>query len=209
MKEQTPVKAQLVEVVYENEGQKAVMTFVDFENGNALEVNFNKQVYDAENQKWNDDEAKALKVAEWSEKYFNTDFDHISDRIGDEFEVYRYDNFNSLYPVDVVAKFTKDDVDDIFQTKISEVVDDGTAIKIRFEHDGKTYESKMTYGKYVESLKKWFDDPIKHEKTKKKFEDKFGVPVEQADKLKGKPITIEVKLAFKKFPYAEIKKLKK
>ena len=35
---------ELVEVVYENEGKKATMTFLDMENGEIREVNFNKQV---------------------------------------------------------------------------------------------------------------------------------------------------------------------
>lgn len=71
---------------------------------------------------------------------------------------------------------------------------------------GETYESKMTYAKYYEATKEWFVDPQKKDAQFNKFKDKFGVSVEKADRIVGKDIMCEVKVAFKKFAYAEIKK---
>lgn len=207
-KEQVPVTGKLVDVAYENDGKKAILTFVDFENGNALEVNFNKQVFDGDSEKWVDNEERAARAEEQVKEFVGTDFDHISDKEDEDFQVYRYDNFNSLWPVDVVAKFDMDDEGEIISTQISEIKDDGTAIRIRFEHEEETYESKMTYGKYVESLKQWFPNPVRHKKVLAKFKEKFGVSFDEAESLVGTDITVEVKVAFKKFPYAEIKKLK-
>ena len=64
----------------------------------------------------------------------------------------------------------------------------------------------MTYAKYVENLKKWFEDPIRKEKQFEKFKNKFGVPVEDADQILEKEIMVEVKKAFGKFTYGDIKK---
>ena len=51
--------------------------------------------------------------------------------------------------------------------------------------------------------------PNPNERAKKltRFKDTFGVPFEQKDTLVGKPIMVEVKIAFGKFPYGEIKKM--
>lgn len=201
--------AQLVEVVYANDNKKATMTFLNEELGEVLEVNFNKQAYDQGKSAYVDDPDRAQKVEDWSQQYFNTDFDHLTDKIGEKHDIYKYERFNSLYPVDVVEKFTLDDVDDFFTVPIKEIEDDGIAVRIRFERDGKTYESKMTYGKYVESIKKWFPNPQRKTSVYKKFEDKFGVPVEQANKLVGKNIIVEIDKAFNKYAYANIKKLTK
>lgn len=200
--------AQLIEVAYENDNKKVIMTFLDSDEGEVREVNFNKQNYDNDAKKWVDDPDKAQKVADWSQKYFGTDFDHISDNIDNIYTIYAYPTFNSMYPVEVIEKFTKDEVGDFFTTPIKEIKDDGNAIRIRFDYNEQTHESKMTYGKYVESLKKWFPNPVAKAKKYDDFKDKFGVPVEKSDTLIGKDITVEIKEAFGKYAYAEIKKMK-
>lgn len=200
--------AQLIEVAYDNGNKKAVLTFLDTEQGEVREVNFNKQSYDNDANKWLDDPDKAEKVAEWCKTYFDTDFDHLSDNIDKTYTIYTYTKFNSMFPVDVIEKFTKEEVGDFFTTQIKEIKDDGNAIRIRFDYNDQTHESKMTYGKYVESLKKWFPNPVAKSKKYEDFKDKFGVSVDKADSLIGKDITVEIKSAFGKFPYAEIKKMK-
>lgn len=209
MAKKEAINSKLVEVEYENDGKKAVLSFVSDETGLLYEVNFNKQRYNQDDNSWFDDEEQAQRVEDWSKEYFDTDFDHLSDKIDIVLPVYVYEKFNSLWESEQIAKFTLDDVDDFFKTKITNIIDNGHAILIRFEHNDEVHESKMTYGKYVESLSKWFPNPQKHEKVMNKFEDKFGIPFAKADTLIGKEITVEIKKAFDKFAYAEIKKLKK
>ena len=195
---------ELIEVVYSNENKKATMTFLDVENGEVLEVNFNKQSYD--NGKFVDDPEKAKKVDEWCKEYFETTFDKLSDSVGVKKDVYRYEKFNSLWETKVTEKFSMDDKGKIIQTEISRIEDDGKGIQIYFENEGKEYASKMMYADYVESVKEWFTNPQKKSRQYEKFEALFGVPVTDAEKIVGSPIMVEVKVAFKKYPYAEIKK---
>ena len=194
---------ELIEVEYKD-GKKAVMTFLDEENGEVLEVNFNRQSYDGSG--FVDDPDKAKQVDEWCDEYFDCAFKDLHRCVGVKKDIYIYDRFNSLWPVSVTNKFKKEDKGKIFETTIKEIVDDGIAIRIKFDYKADEYESKMTYAKYVEALKKWFTDPQKKDKKYEDFKDKFGVSIEEAEQVIGKPIMVEVKLAFGKFPYAEIKK---
>lgn len=195
---------ELAEVVYSGDKKKATMAFLDRDLGEVLEVNFNKQEYKDGN--WIDNEEKAEQVNEWCKEYFDLKFEDLTKAIGRKMDVYKYEKFNSLWEVNYVEKFKVEDEGKIIQTKISEVVDDGRAIRIRFEYNGSTYESKMGYAKYYEATKEWFTDPQKKDAQYKKFKEKFGVSVEKADSIVGKDIMCEVKVAFKKFAYVEIKK---
>lgn len=200
---------ELVDVAYENDGKKVVMTFLDEERGEVRIVNFNRQAYD--NGKFVDDPSKAAKVDEWCEDFFGTKFNKLTDCIGQKKDVYVYDRFNSLFETKETEKFTPDMLGDIITTVIDEVQVDDLFIRVLYTdpNTGKQYESKQTLGKYVETLKKWFVDPIKRDKEYAKFEDKFGVPVTEKDALVGKNIIVEVKCAFGKFYYGEIKKFPK
>lgn len=195
---------ELAEVVYSGDKKKATMVFLDRDLGEALEVNFNKQEYKDGN--WIDNEEKAEQVDKWCKEYFDLKFEDLTKAIGRKMDVYKYEKFNSLWEVNYVEKFKVEDEGKIIQTKISEIVDDGRAIRIRFEYNGSTYESKMGYAKYYEATKEWFVDPQKKDAQYNKFKEKFGVPVAKADSIVGKDIMCEVKVAFKKFAYAEIKK---
>ena len=66
---------ELVEVAYDNNGKKAILRFLDIENAELLEVNFNKQTY--ENGEFIDDEKKEGQVEEWCKEYFDSSFDEI------------------------------------------------------------------------------------------------------------------------------------
>lgn len=195
---------ELVAVDYESDGKKAVMTFLDKERSEIRVVNFNRQIY--RDGKYIDDDDKAAKVDEWCSRFFNTTFEGLADQIGTKKDVYVYDRFNSLFEVEQVEKFTSDMVGQIFQTAISEIVVDNTAIRVRYEIEGRLYESKMTYAVYFEQTKQWLVDPQKKAKQFDKFKDKFGVPVEEKDSLIGHPLMVEGKLAMGKYPYGDMKK---
>ena len=197
----------LVSVEYENNDNKAVMTFLDKERKQVRVVNFNKQSYS--NGKFVDDPEKAEKVEEWCQEYFGVDFTGLKDCVGVAKDVYCYDTFNSLWESQTISKFTADMNKQIYQTEISEITVDDYAIRIRYPIDGKLYESKMSYSIYLEDTKEWFQDPIKKEKKYADFEEKFHVPVERANDLVGTHIIIEVKAAFGKFYYGDIKALPK
>ena len=193
----------LVAVEYENEGAKAVLTYLDEDRGEIRTINFNRQSY--KDGQFVDDSEKAEKVDEWCKKYFNLSYKDLTKAIGTKMDVYAYDSFNSLWEVEQVEKYTEDMVGQIYQTNIKEIVVDDYFIKIRFDIDGKTYESKQTYGKYMEDMKQWFKDPIKKEKEFTKFKEKYGVSVDDKDQLVGHDIIVEVKKAFGKYMYGEIK----
>lgn len=195
---------ELVEVAYDNNGSKAILRFLDEENAELLEVNFNKQNY--VNGEFVDDEKKAEQVEEWSKEYFDCSFDELKSKVGVKKDVYKYDQFNALWEVDIINKFEKSDKGKIFETTIKEVVDTGQRISVKFEYEGKTYEKKFQYSEYVEALEKWFVNPQKKEKQYKQFEELFGVSIDEADEIIGKPIMVEVKIAFNKWAFADIKK---
>jgi hypothetical protein len=197
---------ELVAVDYENNGKKAVMTFLDTERAEVRRVNFNLQSYDTVSSKFVDDPEKEKKVVEWCDTYFGTTFDNLGSQIGTKKDIYAYDTFNSLWECEIVEKFKDEDFGEFFSTTISEITDDGNAIRIKFPWNGKTYESKMTYATYLDSMKQWFVDPQKKQETYKKFADKFHTDISNKDSLIGHQINVEVKKAFNKFMYADIKK---
>lgn len=195
---------QLVDVQYENEGKKAVMTFLDQERKQIRVINFNRQAYS--NGNWVDSPEKAEKVDEWCKEYFQCDFNSLKECVGQKKDVYCYDRFNALWEVDQIEKFTADMVGMIYQTEVKEITVDDFFIRIRYEIEGKTYESKMTYGTYFEETKTWYQDPVKKESQYQKFFEKFHVPVAEKDKLVGHPLMVEVKSAFGTNYYGDIKK---
>lgn len=198
---------ELVNVEFENDNKKAVLTFLNEEEGTILEVNFNKQGF--ENGKFVDSGEKAAKVDEWCKEYFNLDFDKLAQAIGTKKAVYQYDKFNALWESQQIEKYDKDMVGTILEVEVSECFVDDTAIRIRWIDDGKTYESKMTFATYMEERKEWFTNPQRKQKQEDKFLDYFGIPVERCGELVGQTLMVEIKLAFKKFVYCEIKPLAK
>lgn len=194
---------ELIDVQYNNDNKKATLVFLDEERGEIREVNFNKQSFD--NGKYIDDPEKAKKVEEWAKELFGLTFDTLAQAIGERRDVYAYDNFNSLFQVSQVTKFNDDMVGQIFEVEVEEVIDDNIAIKIRFKYEDNLYESKMSYADYVETRKEWFVNPQKRTKQYEKFEKKFGIKIEDKDKLVGKTVMVEVKKAMGKYVYSEIK----
>ena len=196
---------ELVNVAYNETGKKCTLTFLDEEHGEIREVNFNQQTY--EDGKFVDSPEKIKQVEEWCHDFFGLTFDTLTKAIGTRKTVYAYDTFNSLFLTVQIKKFDDDMVGQILDAVVTEVVDDGVAIRIRFNiaDSEDVYESKMTYSEYMESLKKWFCNPQKKAKQYAKFEEKFGIPIERAQELVGKKIMIEVKKAMGKWVFTEVK----
>lgn len=195
---------QLVSVEYESNRQKAVMTFLDKERRQIRVVNFNRQVY--ADGRYIDDAEKAAKVDQWCADYFQCGFDDLPNCVGQTKDVYCYEKFNSLWEVEQIEKFTVDMVGQIYQTEVKEITVDDYFIKIRYEIEGKTYESKMSFGVYMKESKEWYQDPVKKESQYQRFLEKYHVPVEEKDKLIGHPLMVEVKSAFGNNYYGDIKK---
>ena len=196
---------ELIEVRYEQDNKKAILTFLDPDRGEIREVNFNRQSF--KDGKYTDDPEKAEKVDAWCKEHFNTTFGNLPSAVGQSKTVYCYDTFSSLFEVEQVEKFTEAQKGKLYQTTIKEIKLDDYCIRIRYEIDGKTYESKMTFGKYVEQMKKWFIDPVQKQKVIQKFATKYGKPIEEADKLVGAKLIVEVKSAFGNHFYGDVKKL--
>ena len=201
-------KLELVDVEYESNGTKAIMTFLDQSKGCVYDVNFNRLSYDRAIGKYVEDDAKAAKVDAWCEEYFGDTFENLPNHIGEKHDIYVYDSFCSLYPVNTIEKFDASMEGEMFYTTIEEIVVDDIFIKIRYKHPdtGKTYESKMTMGKYLKAKNAWFQDPMKVASVHKRFEEKYGVPVAEKDKLIGTEVIVEVRKAFDKY-FGDIKNL--
>lgn len=202
------IKKEALELIdVEMESTKITLVFLDDKAGLVHNVNWNKQVY--ENGKWIDNPEKAEKVESWSNDYFGCPCVELPTKIGERKDVYVYDKFCSLWESSQTAKFTADMKGEIYQTTIKEVVIDEFAIRIRYDIDGNTYESKKVTGKYIESMKKWFKDPVQEAKQIEKFEEHYGVSIDETDMLIGLPIVVEVKAAFGDKLYGDIKKPKR
>lgn len=198
---------ELVDVHFED--KKAILVFLDEERGEIREVTFNKQSFDREAKKFVDDPEKAEKVEEWAKEYFNLTFDRLAEAIGERKDIYCYDGFNSLFEVAIVNKFDEDMEGQIFETEIVNAFDDGKKIALQFEYEGNLYESKMQYADYLEARKEWFINPQKKAKQYKKFEEKFLMPATELEQMIGKTVLVEVKKAYGKYIYSEIKPFKK
>lgn len=196
---------ELIEVNYENDNKKAVLTFLDEERGEVREINFNLQDYDNDSKKFIDSDDKAEKVAKWCTDIFGLTFNTLSQAIGEKKDIYAYEKFNSFFEVSQIEKFGDDMIGQIFETVVTEVIDDGIAIRIRFVEDDNTYESKMSYSNYQESLKRFLVNPQKKQKQYEKFVEKFQIPIENMQELVGKIVMVEVKKAMGKWVYSEIK----
>lgn len=200
------VQATLIEVEYQNDNKKALLTFLDQEAGEVLEVSMNQQSY--EDGEFVDDPERAERIKAKAQETFGTDFDSLTDKIETEYTVYKYGTFNAMDELDIVEKFTMDQVGEIIEAEITEVIDDGVKVSVRFDYEDKTRELKMTYGKWVDGVHKFFPNPVKQEKIYAKFKENFGVDIEHKDEVVGKTLMVKIELAFKKFPYTSFLKLK-
>lgn len=193
---------ELIEVNYTPDRKKVTLVFLDDERGEIREVNFNKQSF--RDGKYIDDPEKEQKVAGWCNEFFGTEFDNLGTAIGAKKKVYCYDTFSSLFESAQVKKFSEDMLGKLYQTTIKEIILEDVFIKIRYDINNETYESKQTFGKYMESMHRWMLDPVKKSKELEKFKTKYGVPIDERDTLIGKKLIVEVKKAFSSY-YGDVK----
>jgi hypothetical protein len=196
---------EMVDVQFEDNNQKAVLVFLDESRGEIREVNFNRQSFDQNAKKFIPDPDKAAKVDVWCEEYFQLPFERLAEAIGERKDIFCYDNFNSLFEVQMIEKFEEDMLGQIFEVEVIKALDDGKKISIQFEYEGKLYESKMQYADYLEARQEWFINPQKRKKQFEKFKEKFDIDVENISDLVGKTVMCEVKKAMGKYIYTEIK----
>jgi hypothetical protein len=198
-----------VHAEFEDNNKKLVLTFLDEEFGEIREVNFNKQAFDKDSKKFVDNAEKAKQVEEWCQEHFGLSFDEMGQAVGMRKDIFCYDNFNSVFEVQMIEKFEEDMLGQIIEVEIVKAFDDGRKIALQFEYEGKLYESKMQYADYVESRQEWFINPQKRIKQYTKFQDKFLMPVEDIENMVGRTVLVEVKKAMGKYIYSEIKPFKK
>lgn len=190
--------------VEREEDYQATLKLADLDSKLIYDVNFNKREFDRNTKKWIPSPEKADKVEKLCMEHVGFSFDELENALGSNFDVYVYENFNSLWEVKFTNKFTDEHKGKSFQTTIDEIEDNGTAILIKYKWKGEPYQSKMTYADYSEDLKEWFVNPQKRKKQLDKFADKFGMSLEDKDELVGSKIIVNVKCAFGKFYYGEV-----
>ncbi|KRK79475.1 hypothetical protein [Companilactobacillus nodensis] len=209
MSEQILKDLPMVQVEYKDNNTTATLTFLDAYAGEIREINLHQGAYDNDSHQYNPSDEQAAKVEKIAQDEFGVSFDKLDTKINAKHDVYVYDKFCSLYHIDQVAKFDKDDEGTIFDTKIENITDNGKMILIRYNYENELHQTKYNYSKYFEDLNKYIPNPNLKTKKLEKFEDTLGKPFSKADELIGQPIQVEIKMAFGKFPYGEIKKIKK
>ena len=201
-------KLELLELIeVEQTAERTVFTFLDRDRGEVRDITWNTKKYDPDTNKWTPSQETMERVEGWAKEYFDTDYVGLAN-LGDQGitkDIYTYDKFNSLWESTQMAKFTKEDVGQIFSVTVTDVVEEVSGLKIKFDYEGETYQSNMGWAKYIEATKEWFLDPIKKSKQQAKFEDKFGIAFENKEQLIGRDVMVEVSLAFGTAVYVEIK----
>ena len=207
----------LVEVEL-TEGISVVFRFLNEDEGLLYEVTWNLRKFDPDNTKWVKSEEQEQKVAEWAKEYFGVEVAELAN-LGDANvykDVYHYDTFNSLWEIKRTEKMPKDRVGEIFTVEITEVEETSKGFLPKFEEEGKTYGiSGFDTSTFLKGQNKFFKDPVKEEKTKAKFLDRFGISLEDKDTLVGEEVMVEIKqtgaytwIEGKKFTEAKKNKMK-
>lgn len=192
-------KAELVDVT--DKDGKINLTFL--KDDKIYEVGWNKRAYDSTLNDFVENKEKEEKVEEWSQNYFGVPTKDLTKKLGSKQDIYVYDTYASLWQS--YSKFTNEDVGQQFRTTIDkvEVTDNGILIVFEWkEKGGQLYSSKMGFKQKLGDG--YYTNPIKERKQRQAFQDKYGVPVEESDKVLGQEILVKVKKAFGKYPYSEI-----
>lgn len=193
------IKAEIVN------GNRLEMKFYDAKNDLLRTVKFNKQSYDREQGKFVDDQEKAQKCEEWSQKYFGCSFDEVPEQVGVSRDVYVYDNFCSLWESEDTQRAKKFDgpIKGIIKTQIENIYLDNVGIHVEYKYNDELYESKYTTSEFIKDLKKWVRDPDREARAYKRFKEIYGVDFSQKDQLIGREIQVQVKKAFSSY-YGEV-----
>ena len=188
------------------DGKRAEIKLYDPQEDCLRTVKFNRQAWDRDANAFVDSEEKFQQCEEWAQTYFGCSFDDLPQAaIGQKKTVYVYDRFCSLWEVEMAerpAKFTGP-VKGIIKTAVAGIETDQVGVHIRYMVGDQMHETTFKTAVWVESLKRFIRDPEKEARAKKKFEDTFGRPVEEAESLVGTEIQVQVKKAFNSY-YGEI-----
>ena len=189
------IEGKLVDVT-EQDGK---ITLMFLANDRVYEVGWNKKAYDSALGQFVESEQKEAQVEEWSQNYFKCATKDLHDVIGTVCPLYSYDTYCSLWESQV--KFTKDDDKKTETTVIDDIDVTEEAILIFYQFGGQKHRSRMGYSTKVGN--DYYQNPIKRKKQFANFKEKFGVPVEEREKLIGKKILVTVKKAFNNY-YGDI-----
>lgn len=185
----------LVEVEL-TEGMSVVFRFLNEDEGLLYEVTWNFRKYDPDNKKWIVSADQEEKVAEWAKEHFGVEVAELAN-LGDSNiykDVYHYDTFNSLWEIQRTEKMPKDRVGEIFTVTITAVEETSKGFLPKFEEEGKSYGiSGFDTSTFLKGQNKFFKDPVKEEKAKEKFLDRFGISLEDKDLLVGEEVMVEIK----------------
>lgn len=188
-------KAQFVNAT-EKDG-KITLTFLDEDR--VYDVNWNKKAFDNTIGDYIDSDYKEEQVEKWSQEYFGVPTDRLEEAYGIYLTIYVYDTYASLWESQV--KFTKEQKGKSENTVIDDIEVTDQAILIYYQFDGQKHRSRMSYSSKVGS--RYYMNPIEKKRKFRSFEEKYGVPVEDKDKLIGKKIKVTVKPSFGYF-YGDI-----
>lgn len=190
------------------------LSFLDDAKSEVREVRLTTHDYDADKQSWKHNPEKEKDVQEFIKEYFGVEptEEALNKLVDNEYTVYAYDNFNSLVFIDIPDKYTMEDVGIRFETNITEVVDTGARVEIRYEQPVKGGEplkrvSNKAYSKYNEKLKRSLVDPIRRDRVFANIKRDYGVEMNELDKLQGFPIFIVVnsmKNGKNEYPFGQI-----
>lgn len=189
---------ELVDVV--NDPDRVTLTYLDTERNEIHNVVWRKQKFDQATKKYVDDAEKLEQCKQWSKQYFDVELDDIESVVGRKDDIYAYDTFDSLWECD--RRFTLEDVGEIITTTFKSIDLEKDRIAMRFEYDGNTYCANKKFTQLYDG--KQIVNPQKRARQIRSFEDDFGVPIEEKDKLVGHEIKVEVK-RMGNFAYAEVK----
>lgn len=189
---------EIVQVI--NDGDKIIFTCLDTEKQEIHEIIWRLKKFDAKTKKFEEDAGKYQQVVDWCKQYFDLTPETITEATGRTIDVFTYDTFDSFWESD--KKFDLDMKGQVLQGVVKEVLYNTDGIAIRFDYDGNTYRSNMKFTELLNGV--YYVKPMKRARQLQKFEDNFGITVDERDKLIGKNIMFEVK-AMGKNTYVEIK----
>lgn len=183
-----------------NDGDKITFTCLDRPRNEIHEVIWRLKKFDAKTKQFEEDPGKYQQVVDWCKQYFDLTVDTIDEATGRTVDVYAYDTFDSFWEAD--KKFDLDMKGQVVNGIVKEVLYTTEGIAIRFEYDGDVYRSNMKFTELLNGV--YYVKPMKRARQLQKFEDNFGISIEDKDKLVGKEVMAEVK-AMGKNTFVEIK----
>lgn len=191
---------ELVEVERNEKDTNLTLLLLDNEAGFIYPVKFNKQKWNNEVKKFEDNPEQLKWVNEKLNEYLGFDWDNAEKAIGKEFDVYVYEKFNSLWKSEQLAKPDEELEKKIrsgYKTKILDVKETNKAFEIIVEIEGNKYSVSNTcdnkglkISDWINSRNAYFKNPSKYAEAKNNFEKEFGVPVEEKEKIIGREVTI-------------------